>query len=319
MLFEDENTRFWEKGALADYIDSSEFEYDNPDKDNILLENDDYSITTDNTSEISSTPAITTNSIHEFLFDHEAFQNAKEKVSLNEYNEDDITWEDMDSVEKDSVLTNSITGSDIDKDYLISDTDIANKDLIPCVIVDVFDGQIKRCPNYEKPGHALRPLHQLIGTWEIDEAVINQTNPENMLHTLGICMTHLSFDQNRLHKKNSKQLRSVDKSFVCRRRCFFCHKDKYFFSRGKNCAEYLVNINDRNVQVPYVGLQVCSSFKNDNIIKEVNTNKNARYICSECFQTKGGHLFERKGSGSKAFSCHEEHIHDTINALKLLG
>ena len=320
MPFEDENICFWEKGALADYINSDEFEYDGPNKDNILLENDDYSITTDNTSEIPSTPATTTNGTREFLFDHEAFHNAKEKASLNEYNdnEDDITWDDMDSVEKNSILTNSTTGSDIDKDYLINDTDIKNQDLVPCVLVDVFNGQIKRCPNYEKPGHPLRPLRQLIGTWEIDETVINQTNPESMLHTLGVCMAHLSFDQNRLHKKNSKKSRSVDESFICRRRCLFCHKDKYFFSRGKNCAEHLVNINDRNVQVPCVGLHICSSFKND-IIKEVDTNQNARYICSECFQTEGGHFFERKGSGSKTFSCHDEHIHDTTNALKLLG
>ncbi|CAB4397123.1 unnamed protein product [Rhizophagus irregularis] len=157
MSFEDEDTCFWEKGVLADYVNSSEFEYNDPDKDNILLENDDYSITTDNTSE--------TPSIHEFLFDHEAFQNAKD--SLNEYNENDITWEDMDSVEKNSIWTNSTTGSDIDKDYLISDTDIESKDLVPCVLVDVFNGQIKRCPNYEKPGHALRPLRQLIGTWKL--------------------------------------------------------------------------------------------------------------------------------------------------------
>ncbi len=90
MSFEDENTCFWKKEALADYINSSEFEYNNPDKDNILLENDNYSITIDNTSEISSTPIIITNDIHEFLFDYEAFQNAKEKASLNEYNKDDI-------------------------------------------------------------------------------------------------------------------------------------------------------------------------------------------------------------------------------------
>ncbi len=58
MSFKDENTCFWKKGALVDYINSSEFKYDDPDKDNILLENDNYSITTDNTSKILSTPAI---------------------------------------------------------------------------------------------------------------------------------------------------------------------------------------------------------------------------------------------------------------------
>ncbi len=85
-------------------------------------------------------PTTTTNNIHEFLFDHEAFQNAKEKANLNKYNKDDITWKDMDLVEKDSILTNSTRSSDIDKDYLISDTDIKNKDLVPCILVDVFNG-----------------------------------------------------------------------------------------------------------------------------------------------------------------------------------
>ncbi len=91
-------------------------------------------------------------------------------------------------------MTNSTRDSDIDKDYLISDIDIKNKDLVLCVLVDVFNGQIKRYPNYEKPGHALHSLRQLIGIWKIDEAVINQTSSESILYTLGIYMTHLSFD-----------------------------------------------------------------------------------------------------------------------------
>src|SRR6266540_1875416 len=98
-----------------------------------------------------------------------------------------------------------------------------------------------------------------------------------MLHILGIYMAHLSFDQNRLHKENLKQLWSVDESFICQRRYFFCHKNKYFFSHSKNCAEHLVNINNQNMQMPCVGLQTCSSLKNDKIIKEGNTNQNTRY------------------------------------------
>ncbi|CAG8741997.1 13337_t:CDS:1, partial [Funneliformis caledonium] len=127
---------FWKNGCFNNYI-SSELECDDPDKDYMLLENDDYSITTDNTSEIPSTPVTTINDdncIHEFLFDYEALQNTKEKISLDEYNDDDIMWEDMDLVEKDSVSTTA--GSNTDKDYRIDDTDIENKNLIPCVLVD---------------------------------------------------------------------------------------------------------------------------------------------------------------------------------------
>ncbi|CAG8478665.1 12648_t:CDS:2 [Funneliformis caledonium] len=112
--------------TLADYINSCEFECNDPDKDNILLENDDYSITTNNTCEIPAT--LTTNDsnsedTHEFLFDYEAFQNAKEKASLDECNKVniDIIWEDMDSIEKDSIEKSSTISSD--KNYLISDID----------------------------------------------------------------------------------------------------------------------------------------------------------------------------------------------------
>jgi len=106
MTFENENARFWEAETLAEYINRSKFKCDDDSKkDNILFENDEYNITTDNTSEIPLTLVTTINGndcIHEFLFDHEAFKNVKEKVGLNEYNEDDITWDDMVSVEKDS-------------------------------------------------------------------------------------------------------------------------------------------------------------------------------------------------------------------------
>ncbi|CAG8718702.1 12718_t:CDS:1, partial [Funneliformis caledonium] len=82
MSFEDENMGFWKIGCFNDYI-SNELKYNDLDKDYILLENDDYSITTDNTSEVPSTPIIITNNdncIREFLFDYEALQNAKEKI-----------------------------------------------------------------------------------------------------------------------------------------------------------------------------------------------------------------------------------------------
>ncbi len=52
-----------------------------------------------------------------------------------------------------------------------------------------------------------------------------------------------------------------------------------------------------------------------NILADSGVKKFKRLL--ECFQTEGGHFYEQKESGSKAFSCHEEHIHDTTNALKL--
>ncbi|CAG8762489.1 3872_t:CDS:1, partial [Funneliformis caledonium] len=74
-----ENIGFWKNGCFNNYI-SSELKCDDLNKDYILLKNDDYSIITNNTSKILSTPIISTNNdncIHEFLFDYEALQNVK--------------------------------------------------------------------------------------------------------------------------------------------------------------------------------------------------------------------------------------------------
>ncbi|CAG8700065.1 17709_t:CDS:1, partial [Funneliformis caledonium] len=58
---------------------------------------------------------------HEFLFNYKAFQNVKEKASLDKYNEVNINiaWEDMDSIEKDSIEKSSTIS--FDENYLISD------------------------------------------------------------------------------------------------------------------------------------------------------------------------------------------------------
>ncbi|CAG8751490.1 10940_t:CDS:1, partial [Funneliformis caledonium] len=82
-----------------------EFKCNNPDKDNILLKNDNYSFTTDNTYEILIIPSINDSNnedIYEFLFNYKAFQNVKKRASLDKYNID-ITWKDIDSIEKDSI------------------------------------------------------------------------------------------------------------------------------------------------------------------------------------------------------------------------
>ncbi|CAG8509589.1 28187_t:CDS:2 [Dentiscutata erythropus] len=44
-----------------------------------------------------------------------------------------------------------------------------------------------------------------------------------------------------------------------------------------------------------------------------------RFICSKCFQSEGGHLFERKGTGVKSYTCHDQHVDENKNALILLG
>ncbi|CAG8452363.1 7250_t:CDS:2 [Ambispora gerdemannii] len=71
--------------------------------------------------------------------------------------EDELTWENVDSAQSDFNSTNSISTSETyENDYIISETLCNN--FVPCVLMDVYNGELKRCPNYEKPGHQLRPL-----------------------------------------------------------------------------------------------------------------------------------------------------------------
>ena len=254
--------------------------------------------------------------------DKVAFQKAQESFLLKE-KFDEINWEDIDydeSIETESVLTKS---TEEENNYQIENT---SESLINCVILDIVDDKIQCC---SKTGSNQRPLAQLIGTWEIDDKIFTDMKSLNKLHTLGVCNSHFTFDQNILHKAHLKQKRSVEKSWVYNRRCLFCNAQKYFFSRGDNCIEHSVCIIGRNVQVPCIGLKVCSVFedvnndndnKQDTIINKSNKEYRSRYICSHCFNTHGEHFFQRQGSGSKSsFSCEKEHENDTTKALEYLG
>ena len=77
--------------ALADYTNSSEFEYDDPDKDYDWLDNDDYSLTPDNVNEISVLTTSSSNNIREFMFDYTALQNVRTITNTQSNVEDKLT------------------------------------------------------------------------------------------------------------------------------------------------------------------------------------------------------------------------------------
>ncbi|CAG8595798.1 8196_t:CDS:2 [Gigaspora margarita] len=218
------------------------------DPDNIYIGLDsDFSLATDGASETSSIPIVNDNDNHQFFFNYDAFQKTRENVYMfrHENIDNEITTNDIDA-DTDSSFISSERNSDNfniqEEDYIINDS--LCEELVPCVVLDIYDGKVQRCPNYENPTHKLRPLRQLVGTWEIDESTIDKSNPSSMVHTLGVCTAHFSFDRNRLHSKLAK--------------CDQTTKDR-------------------------------------------------------------GHLFERKGSGVKSYTCHEQHANDSQNALTLLG
>jgi hypothetical protein len=264
------------------------------------------------------------------LYDKMALKKAQEFLKTNDdynknnneanINDEDISFDDIDIddeiLETESIISKLTEEEEINY-QILSTTDL----LTPCVILDIIDGELKCCSK-----KAARPLAQLIGTWEIkiSENILSNMKEENKLHTLGVCSSHYNFDQNALHSTNLKQSRSVENSWIYFRRCLFCNRSKYFFSRGNNCLEHSVCINGRNIQVPCIGLKTCPVFKsndNDNVINKSNSEYRSRYICSNCFNSQGGHFFERQGKGKKAniFSCEDKHKNDTTKSLEILG
>ncbi|CAG8776669.1 30665_t:CDS:2, partial [Gigaspora margarita] len=219
----------------------------------------DFSLATDSVSETSS--VLNDNNSHKFFFNYEALQKTRESI----YNIDDnVTMNDIkDNSSFISSERNSTDFNALEEDYKIDDIPCEN--LIPCIVLDIYDGEIRRCPNYEKPRYQLRSLRQLIGTWKIDESVVDKNNPK----------------------------------------------------------EHCVNINNHSIQFPCIGCKVCSVFvNNDQLIEQSTTKKSitktlVRFICSKCFQSEGGHLFERKGTGVKSYTCHDQHVDDKSNDEKL--
>jgi len=103
--------------------------------------------------------------------------------------------------------------------------------LTPCVLLHNDQGTMRRCNSNIN----LRPLKQLIGTWEIDGNAIKDKDADELL---GVCESDFLFDMNNLHSENAKQLVDSENSYVHYRICLFCNKLKWFSSRGKYCREH---------------------------------------------------------------------------------
>ncbi|CAG8666383.1 6396_t:CDS:2, partial [Paraglomus brasilianum] len=101
--------------------------------------------------------------------------------------------------------------------------------LSPCVIVDRASGKLAHCES--------ELLSHLIGTWEIDMDIEEQTRFS--LHEFGFCSSHFNFDNSKLHKPGLKKdsNRSMSMSMIHWQQCLFCNKYKHFFSRGASMPE----------------------------------------------------------------------------------
>ncbi|GES76541.1 hypothetical protein GLOIN_2v1768551 [Rhizophagus clarus] len=166
----------------------------------------------------------------------------------------------------------------------------------------------------------LRGLAQLISIWQIDDNAVSEAGKE--LENLGICKSHFMFDQNRLHEKNAKKGQSIGLSFLHRRRCLFYGLNINFFSCENFCHEHSVSLGNKNLFVPCIGYKSCHSLQiNEPIITAAKLHQKSRYICCNCFEKNGGHLYIKPGTGKLALQCKMKgnHNEDTKKGLQLIS
>ncbi|PKK75454.1 hypothetical protein RhiirC2_708101, partial [Rhizophagus irregularis] len=222
-----------------------------------------------------------------------------------------------DTSETDSIFDDdSISETDSeDNDIIIEQK--ASKNLTRCVIVDKIEGHIKRCENSK----SFRTLWQLCGVYQIDGKSIVEA--DGVLERLGVCSYHFNNDQKNLHEPGFKQLKDTSQSVLYRRRCLFCEKLYYFFTRGTGCEKHSWKIIERNVQVVCNGQFNCSALEPYNSLCEraFDKIKNPRYVCCNCYEHEGGHFHTRPGRGRETLSCKKrgDHKGDIKKNLKMLA
>jgi hypothetical protein len=96
---------------------------------------------------------------------------------------------------------------------------------------------------------------------------------------------------------------SEDVSFV---------ENSYFFSRGNGCSKHSRKLLGKNIQVVCNEQHTCPALGECNPICKpaLKDTKHSRYICSECYELKGGHFHVKPGKGKLLKTCIDQRCHD---------
>ncbi|GET66811.1 hypothetical protein GLOIN_2v1768552 [Rhizophagus irregularis DAOM 181602=DAOM 197198] len=93
--------------------------------------------------------------------------------------------------------------------------------------------------------------------------------------------------------------------------------------RGPNCENHSYKVIGKNIQVPCIGQMKCGALQTyHSFVIPTNSSKHARYICMNCYEEKGGHIYQRVGQGIKKDpNCDNlsHHKNDTKKALEVIG
>lgn len=230
--------------------------------------------------------------------------------------EENIDWLDPE-LDVNSAIDNSIP--ELESENVNVEISGNSAPLGQCVVLDVIDSKIQRCKNQR-----FRPLKQLLGIWELDFSTVNSIFKQGQLEsleTLSVCTSHFNFDQDGIHKRGRglKGQVSIEKSWIHKSRCLFCHNDRYFFSRGGRCIIHSWIVMGRNIRLPCIGVEKCPVFNENNMTQKATNNTRCRFVCSECFIREGGHFLQQKGRGRGVKKNNCNHDNDTSDSLELIG
>ncbi|RHZ43769.1 hypothetical protein Glove_856g18 [Diversispora epigaea] len=231
------------------------------------------------------------------LFTEIAINKAKKLLNKENEFENIEDTEDTDS-EIESIASTIVTKNIDDDDYEIEIPQTAGSHLTSCALIDKIDGKIQRCGDTKN----LRGIVQLIGIWQLDDNAVNEAGKE--IENLGVCQQHFMFDQNRLHKKGTKQEQNIINSYLHRRRCRFCGLNFYFFSYGKFCLEHSISIGGKNLLLPCIGHKLCPVLQiNEPFTVSAKLQQVSRFLCCDCYEKHDGHLYVRPGRGKVIQEC----------------
>jgi hypothetical protein len=282
-----------------------------------------------------------------FYFDYSVLQ----QVYTQNQPADDEEWSY--SFEDEETATKSLNVDDDNNTQTHNVPNDPNIQKKQCVLVVCKDGQTFRC---QETADKNRGVAQLFGTWEVDADAVNSvkenadviTATDDEFNKFFVCSQHFLHDQNTLHpgakssstedsnvtssskkgsnvksssiKNSNNKSSSTKDSKISRKRCLFCNKNKYFFTRSDCCAiHHKWMVCNRNIQVPCRGLFECPAINEcAPCVKPSHNAQKSRFVCQQCFEEKGGHLHKPPGRGKKKFTCTELNLHvdDTNKALQ---
>ncbi|CAG8816714.1 14776_t:CDS:2, partial [Gigaspora margarita] len=177
----------------TDTFDFNDFEYipeDYEDTEGTSLAVESESVMTDNVMADKSDFDI---ELKTFLFNDTSFNQARklaeaeEETDINILQENNDTDIDIESCNIASSLAADLESENNENEYLVQgniDTNMKlSQRLSACPILDIVDGDIKCCGSYSQ---AQRSLTQLVGAWEIDSEIFQQTKATNNLSMMGV-------------------------------------------------------------------------------------------------------------------------------------